>query len=72
MTKSETEKLSDFLRDNEVSADYYHAGMTKSVKQNVQAAWLEEKIHVVCATIAYGETERERATDPSAILPPLL
>jgi hypothetical protein len=54
MTKNETEKLSDFLRDNEISADYYHAGMTKNIKQNVQAAWLEEKIHVVCATIAYG------------------
>jgi superfamily II DNA helicase RecQ len=57
MTKNETEKLSDFLRDHEVSADYYHAGMTKSSKQNVQAAWLEGKILIVCATIAYGTHE---------------
>lgn len=28
--------------------------MTKSAKQNVQSLWLEGKIHIVCATIAYG------------------
>lgn len=57
MTKKETENLSDYLRDNNISADYYHAGMTKHTKQAVQAAWLEGKIHVVCATIAYGREE---------------
>lgn len=28
--------------------------MTKNAKQSVQSQWLEGKIHIVCATIAYG------------------
>jgi len=54
MTKVECEHLADFLRANEIKADYYHAGMAKGAKQMVQAKWLSGELHVVCATIAYG------------------
>lgn len=42
----------------QVSADYYHAGMTKTAKSSVQAGWLQGRVKVVCATIAYGTTGR--------------
>ena len=54
MTKKEAESLSDFLRDNGVKADYYHAGQTLPIRKLVQGAWLRGDIKVVCATIAYG------------------
>jgi hypothetical protein len=46
----------------QVSADYYHAGMTKAQKSSVQAGWLQGHIKIVCATIAYGVCHRLIAT----------
>jgi RecQ family ATP-dependent DNA helicase len=54
MTKAECEIMADFLRDNGVTAAYYHAGQPKGERKTVQAAWLQGQIKVVCATIAYG------------------
>jgi bloom syndrome protein len=54
MTKKESESTADFLRVNEIKADFYHAGQSNSDRKCVQAAWLSGTIHVVCATIAYG------------------
>lgn len=54
MTKKDCEVTADFLRDNQITADYYHAGQSKAERKMVQAAWLQGQIKVVCATIAYG------------------
>eukprot|EP01038_Epipyxis_sp_PR26KG_P007204 gene7204-9832_t len=54
MTKKDCEETSDFLRENKISADYYHAGQTKTDRKMVQHAWLIGSVKVVCATIAYG------------------
>eukprot|EP01041_Mallomonas_annulata_P003737 gene3737-7420_t len=54
MTKKDTEFLADFLRENNVLVDYYHAGQTKGERKAVQSAWLRGDVKVVCATIAYG------------------
>lgn len=40
----------------QIAAAYYHAGQPKSERKSVQSAWLQEKIKVVCATIAYGQS----------------
>lgn len=54
MTKKDAELVSDFLRENNVKADFYHAGQTLAVRKLVQGAWSRGEIKVVCATIAYG------------------
>lgn len=54
MTKKECEETAIFLTKNDVRADYYHAGHTKTNRKRVQAAWLCGEVKVVCATIAYG------------------
>eukprot|EP00606_Chrysophyceae_sp_TOSAG23-5_P000331 GSChrysophyteH2.ASY1.ANO1.355.1 assembled CDS len=54
MTRSDCEDMAKELQDLGVSADYYHAGMPKGEKQNVQSGWLAGNITVVIATIAYG------------------
>lgn len=54
MTKKDCEDTADYLRDMGISADYYHAGQGKAERKTVQSAWLQGKIKVVCATIAYG------------------
>jgi superfamily II DNA helicase RecQ len=54
MTKKDAEHISDFLRENDIKADYYHAGQTLPVRKLVQGAWSKGDLKVVCATIAYG------------------
>ena len=54
MTRNETETMADYLRAGGIKADYYHAGQSASLRQNVQMGWTQDKIDVVCATIAYG------------------
>lgn len=54
MTKKETELLADFLRSNQLRADFYHAGQSKGERKAVQTAWLNGHVNIVCATIAYG------------------
>lgn len=50
----ETSILSDFLKDNGIKADYYHAGQGAGERKSVQSSWQKGEISVVCATIAYG------------------
>eukprot|EP00953_Heterococcus_sp_UTEX-ZZ885_P026345 14237-Heterococcus_DN1.PRE.2 len=38
-TKKQTEEMSDFLIDQGISADFYHAGQTPQQRKVVQAAW---------------------------------
>lgn len=54
MTQKDCEHCSDFLRENGLLSDYYHAGQAKGDRKMVQAAWLCGKVKIVCATIAYG------------------
>ena len=54
MTQKSTSELADYLRDNGVKADYYHAGQGRTERERVQFRWLANETMVVCATIAYG------------------
>jgi len=54
MTKLQCEETSDFLIENAIAADYYHAGQSVPERKKVQGAWQRGQIKVVCATIAYG------------------
>jgi len=49
-----TRELADFLRQNNISADYYHAGLTALSRAQKQESWKSGKIRVIVATNAFG------------------
>jgi ATP-dependent DNA helicase RecQ len=54
MKRSDTESLAEKLRANGVHAKAYHAGLAAEERNNVQEAFINEEIDVVCATVAFG------------------
>jgi ATP-dependent DNA helicase RecQ len=53
-TRKEVERLAAALGNAGVQAAGYHAGMDPSVRQKVQADFVNERLSVVVATIAFG------------------
>lgn len=47
-------EISDELKKNKISADYYHAGLSSTVRSFKQDMWLEGKTRVIVATNAFG------------------
>ena len=37
-----------------LTARPYHAGLAKELRSDTQDAWVQDRVHVVCATIAFG------------------
>lgn len=54
MTKQDCEDVADFLNQKGFAADFYHAGQSKQDRKMVQHAWMQGRVKIVCATIAYG------------------
>lgn len=53
-TRRMTERLAERLRNDGIKARAYHAGMTPAQRQQYQDMFVTEKVHVICATIAFG------------------
>ena len=53
-TRRKTKEVSDWLNANQISADYYHAGLTNEERSYKQNAWIEDDIRVIVATNAFG------------------
>jgi ATP-dependent DNA helicase RecQ len=53
-SRDATEKIAAKLRDIGVKADHYHAGRTAEERSAVQDDFISGKLHVICATIAFG------------------
>lgn len=53
-TRSRTEKLSDLMKRNGISSCYYHAGLMRDERQEVQRAFACGSVQVLCATTAFG------------------
>ncbi len=49
-----TREISDLLRKNNVSADYYHAGLATKMRSAKQEAWKGGKCRVIVSTNAFG------------------
>lgn len=49
-----TRDISDLLRKNEISSDYYHAGLPSKVRSARQEAWKSGKCRVIVSTNAFG------------------
>jgi ATP-dependent DNA helicase RecQ len=52
--RKKTREISEFLNQNRISADYYHAGLRNEVRTEKQKAWTTGKCRVVVATNAFG------------------
>jgi ATP-dependent DNA helicase RecQ len=52
--RKKTKEVSDFLQENEVAADFFHAGLPQHVKDDKQAAWKSDKCRVIVCTNAFG------------------
>ena len=53
-TKRRTEEIAEFLKEREVSADFFHAGLQPESKKTVQDAFIEGELRVIVATNAFG------------------
>ncbi|MGN0231964.1 MAG: RecQ family ATP-dependent DNA helicase, partial [Muribaculaceae bacterium] len=53
-TRKGTEQLAEKLRARGVLADVYHAGLPAAERNRVQDDFINDRITVVCATIAFG------------------
>lgn len=49
-----TREISDLLRKNNISADYYHAGLNYKIRSAKQEAWKSGKCRVIVSTNAFG------------------
>ncbi|KAL5078671.1 hypothetical protein RYX36_007092 [Vicia faba] len=52
--QSETDQISRYLNDNNISAKSYHSGIFAKERGNVQELFASNKIRVVVATVAFG------------------
>ncbi|MDD1690475.1 MAG: DNA helicase RecQ [Methanoregula sp.] len=54
LSKKETEEVAGELKKRGFSALAYHAGLSKQVREEVQEAFIHDRVQVVCATVAFG------------------
>jgi len=47
-------EISELLRKNQISADYYHAGLSSKIRSARQEAWMNGKCRVIVSTNAFG------------------
>ena len=53
-TRRGSEDVAQFLRDKEVAADHFHAGLSPEIKKTVQQRFIEGGSRVIAATNAFG------------------
>lgn len=54
LRRADCEEVSQYLIASGIEADYYHAAMPSARKERVQQSWLDGKIKVIVATIAFA------------------
>lgn len=53
-SRKRTKEISDLLKLQGISADYYHAGLPQEERNKKQEAWIANKIRVIVCTNAFG------------------
>lgn len=53
-SRKKTKNLSNLLNNNNISANYYHAGLKNEIRNLRQTNWKEDKTRVMVATNAFG------------------
>ena len=54
MSKKTTESVAEMLRDHDVQAVAYHAGLSAEERERAQDDFIHDRVQVVCATVAFG------------------
>ena len=54
LNRKETKEIAMFLYQNQISANYYHAGLPAEKRSEIQDAWINNEIRVIVATNAFG------------------
>ena len=54
LSRKTTEKLAADLKASGVNAEAYHAGLDPVLRSRVQEDFINDKVNVICATIAFG------------------
>ncbi|MEY4106569.1 MAG: hypothetical protein RL181_911 [Bacteroidota bacterium] len=52
--RRKTRDVSDYLRQNGISADYYHAGLSPEERSRKQDAWMGNQTRIMVSTNAFG------------------
>ena len=53
-TRKKTKELNDFLIDNNLSSNYYHAGLAAKVRTERQESWSKNQTRIMVATNSFG------------------
>ena len=54
LSRDRTEKVAEMLEKHGIQASVYHAGLSTSARNKAQDNFINDRIQVVCATIAFG------------------
>ena len=54
LSRDKTEKVADMLSEYGIKARVYHAGLSASARDKAQSDFINDRVQVVCATIAFG------------------
>lgn len=54
MSRDNTEKVAEMLTRHGITATVYHAGLSTSARDKAQNDFINDRVQVVCATIAFG------------------
>jgi ATP-dependent DNA helicase RecQ len=52
--RKKTAEVAKYLKNNKVSADYYHAGLDATTREKKQNSWMRESVRVMVSTNAFG------------------
>jgi len=53
-TRKDSEQLAQYLKNNKIKAEYYHAGLTTELRKLIQDDFSKNNIDVIVATNAFG------------------
>lgn len=54
MSRNKTEKVAGMLEDQGIRTAVYHAGLSNAAREAAQDDFINDRVQVVCATIAFG------------------